>query len=361
MRKRARGFTLIELLVVIAIIAILAAILLPALARAREAARRAACQSNLKQWGIICKMYSGENKDLFPPGTQVVPSGFDLSFWGVDSLSLYPDYWNDPAIKACPSDIRANVNDSSWGSFTSDGGMFPNFAEEDQAKYVREIQSKTVSGANEAIRKVCTHAVLSFPISYLYFHNAVRTPMQLYALADLRYFFQETRTKDIREIYDAAELAKYGCPSNWKNTEVWHLIGTAPQTQYNKGFFKYYFEEDGSSLPATLPHLKEGVERMFITDINNPAAGSTGQSTLLVMMDAWGDSIVSGAEDTGGVDTSKITTFNHVPGGSNVLYMDGHVSFVRFGSGFPLANPKLADGSSTLMLSREIWKFGGMG
>ena len=67
-RRERSGFTLIELLVVIAIIAILAALLLPALASAKEKAKRMQCLNNLRQIALCATMYAGDHKDTVPPG-----------------------------------------------------------------------------------------------------------------------------------------------------------------------------------------------------------------------------------------------------------------------------------------------------
>jgi prepilin-type processing-associated H-X9-DG protein len=76
----------------------------------------------------------------------------------------------------------------------------------------------------------------------------------------------------------------------------------------------------GNGGGTTVYRLREGIERFLITDINNPAASAKAQSEIFVMWD--------------NVST-KVEKFNHVPGGSNVLYMDGHVEFVKYPSEAP--------------------------
>ena len=125
MKHRKRGFTLIELLVVIAIIAILAAILFPVFARAREKARQASCQSNLKQLALGLLMYASDYDESFPDSRVVWTAGpwppgyrgawhiqnYAIRLWSDDTQTavagigrVLNPYTKNTGIFYCPSD-----------------------------------------------------------------------------------------------------------------------------------------------------------------------------------------------------------------------------------------------------------------
>ena len=89
------------------------------------------------------------------------------------------------------------------------------------------------------------------------------------------------------------------------------------------GFFMLAGTGAGNAGTDVLYRLQEGVERFMITDINSPGASNLSQSILPIMWDT------ISSKPAGGIG------YNHVPGGCNTLFLDGHVEFIRYGDEFP--------------------------
>ena len=217
--KNAAGCGVIGIIVAVVMIlvlfvgGILAAILLPALSRAREAARRASCGNNLKQIGLVCKMYANESVgEMFPPLSE--ESG-RLMF---DMVQVYPEYLNDGEMFICPS-----------SDYDSSGVSTENLIDDHSYYYISHVIANEEEG-----------------LAYV---------------------------------------------------EAYRVAAGAGQ-----GFDYDFVTADGSILPRISEHIS--------ADPNAP-----NQSQIPVM-----------------IERSDI----HIPGGGNVLFMDGHVEFMKMDSGFPM-------------------------
>jgi prepilin-type processing-associated H-X9-DG protein len=222
--------------------------------------------------------------------------------------SIYPEYWNDVNIAICPSD----ANDRETDRRNDDG---------------RDITTVVCDDASRGILGYEKDPWLSFP----------KDPLN--ALSSYHYLgFALDRVDMTDSIFTYADGGAFGC---FEGLTVPHQLEAQAGMKFwapIRGGITYPLEPpsvdyqvildrdldlegtygpDGNGGGLIIHRMREGVERFMIEDVDNPAATAMAQSDLVLMFD-----FVS-------VNPSE---FSHIPGGSNVLYLDGHTEFKKYPS-----------------------------
>lgn len=343
--KRKKGITAIEFLAVITIIITLFTISLTPIYGVGDKAERKACANNLKQYGLIFKMYANESQgQRFPTNARYV----DASNWamaGIDSASLYPEYLTDWTIMFCPADSASGASRVYSGDV--------------KEGIEKAIKSFVNHPAEE--EKVSMNYLLSMPVSYLYSPYSATTSSQvleaLLISGNIGYLestsHKETGTYPDWTVHKVSDrdpkftndkIYEYHARNRDINFQDWHTslgshyistswtaAGHTPGGLAQEMMGVTTFKDDDEKTDivdsmARVKNLREGIERFHITDINNVAGSAEAQSRIITMFDAFG-------ADQFGYGSYY---FHHMPPGSNVLYMDGHVEFHSINQGAPL-------------------------
>jgi len=225
--------------------------------------------------GIVFKMYAEDWNGRFPQ-SQIDDrdlNNIDVRLFCVNGRAIFPEYLSDASVLVCPSDSMG-VESFKAGRWNLDG---------DPSKPI-------VPEAFDAV-------------SYVYFPWAANNDIELQAM------------------YEYARRIIESTPAGSPNVDV---------VDEDMNLFGTQWEEMGNAGGATIYRLRLGIERFFITDINMPAASASPKSKVPVMMD-WL------AIPPFFADYSTISSVMHSFPGANVLFLDGHVEFLRYPGDFPVS------------------------
>ncbi len=225
--------------------------------------------------GLVFTMYAGESNGKLPPRQ---------AMWGVNTFDLpaiYPEYLTDPQVLICPSSPHAATVMTAGTPVQDDKGRWDRWVDEQGDLVPEQFNDANYQYKGWVIQDYSRYmawAITAAMPPYNWMGSTQPLPFHL-------------RDQDWT-ITDAQEA----------------LHGRAGETLYR---------------------LRMGIGRFMITDINNPAASAKAESHIQVMH----DSVRFRVPMT--EDQFETAEFSHIPGGGNMLFLDGHVEFMRYPGKFP--------------------------
>jgi prepilin-type processing-associated H-X9-DG protein len=252
-------------------------------------------------------MYANESKGGQYPPIQHQPTGYAGALLTPKCYAVFPEYISDPNIYVCPSSANHKIEDMYY----NDANKTPVLA-----------QYHPVHGNTN---QDWWHATWSYMYLGWAFDRCNETDPRINPSVIINVLSQLPGVN-----IDPAQFNQELIPEQFLYfflrlfTSVPNFL--TPSVPFDPVVTRA-LESDVTGLPpgagngggtsTVIYRLREGIERFMITDINNPAASSMAQSEMWIMFDL----LSANAGD-----------FNHVPGGANVLYLDGHVAFHRYPS-----------------------------
>ena len=284
--------TLIEIVVVLAMLAVLFLVALPMLERSREARRRGSCQGNLHRIAMAFSMYEKESRGGLWPSLRRC-AGSDCSdnvavdqLWVPDMPVLYPEYLPDVSLFVCPSDSEDPLARGMWSADRQPGG---------------EVVPCQVGEASYTYL-----AWMIRPDEYLRDPGTMNTHEPLDGL--LAPGFVDAMTEAVQRMAVACQDSDFAV-----------------------------FDEDITVGDKTIYRPRNGIESIFLEGPRDQWSSYIARSELPVLYDNI-DLSVFGPLMANGLPSNEILMLNHMPGGSNVLYMDGHVQFSRYSRDWPICS-----------------------